>query len=45
MSKDYYGRSIDPYLCNLKYIKKKRVNGKWKYYYNPGKYEVNKKNY
>ena len=45
MSKDYYGRSIDPYLCHWKYIKRKRVNGKWKYYYNPGKYEVNKKNY
>ena len=45
MSKDYYGRSIDSYLCHWKYIKRKRVNGKWKYYYNPGKYEVNKKNY
>ena len=45
MSKDYYGRSIDPYLSHWKYIKRKRVNGKWKYYYNPGKYEVNKKNY
>ena len=32
-------------LNHWKYIKREKVNGKWRYYYKPSKYEVNAKNY
>lgn len=46
----YYKDEIYDYTDSLmhkahKYIAKKRVNGKWRYYYKPNKWEINSKNY
>lgn len=35
----------DDYLQHWKYIKREKVNGKWRYYYHDDKYEAAKKNY
>lgn len=39
----YYAE--DDYLQHWKYIKREKVNGKWRYYYHDDKYEDAKKNY
>lgn len=38
---------MDNYLMHRghKYLQKKRVNGKWRYYYSPNRYEINSSNY